>query len=97
MHRGLGQTDPDGDLGHAEARRPGAEGAEDLGRSLYRLDHSAPSATEQRSGYATSSAGTVSFVIVSWSTGLTAGAARLAPRVSGTVTIIAAGGPTATR
>jgi hypothetical protein len=44
VHRGLGQANSLGDLGHAEARCPRAEDAQDLGRALYRLDHVALSA-----------------------------------------------------
>jgi len=39
VHRGLGQADSLGDLGHAKTRCPRAEDAEDLGRALHRLDH----------------------------------------------------------
>ena len=35
----LGQPDPVGDLGHAQARRTGAERTENRGRPLHRLDH----------------------------------------------------------
>jgi hypothetical protein len=39
VHRGLGEPDPRGDLGHAKARCARSEDAEDRGRPLYRLDH----------------------------------------------------------
>jgi len=44
VHRGLGQADPVGDLGHAQARGARAEYGEDLRRALYRLDHDTLSA-----------------------------------------------------
>jgi len=45
VHRGLGQPDPVGDLGHAETRRTGAEDGEDLRCALHRLDHDTLSAS----------------------------------------------------
>ena len=39
VHGRLGQAEPVGDLGDAEARRAGAEDVEDLGSALHRLDH----------------------------------------------------------
>ena len=56
VYRRLGEAKAGGDLGDAEARRAGAEHAEDLRRALHRLDHRTLSAqrdSTQRSNWRT--------------------------------------------